>query len=97
VEGGGGGAGAGGFCASATGIRSAIEVASKTKMRVRWPIDRCLRTKHQYSKMLERMSVQVKPHCSKNGTAWMLQCIDELWLDNAIVQREGTTGGSAKA
>jgi hypothetical protein len=63
VEGGdagAGGAGAGGFCATVSaGTRSAA-TASKTKMPMRWLIDRCLGRKHQGSKILGRMSVQVK-------------------------------------
>ena len=44
VEGGGAGAGpgAGGFCATVTGTRIASAIASRTKMRTRWFIDRCL-------------------------------------------------------
>jgi hypothetical protein len=89
VEGGAagaGGAGAGGFCATVSaGTRSAA-TASKTKMPMRWLIDRCLGKKHQGSKILGRMSVQVKALDSarlENGTAWMLQCFDALCWDNS--------------
>ena len=34
-----GGFGAGGFCATVSGPRSAIAIASTTIMRMRWPID----------------------------------------------------------
>src|ERR1700730_15493525 len=78
-EGGGEGAGAGGFCATVTGARSAIAVASTTKMRMRWLIDRFLGRKHEMPKILGRMAVQVKAPDSNNATAWTLRCLGGLW------------------
>jgi hypothetical protein len=63
-------------------------------MRMRWLIDRCLGRKHQRSKILGPISVQVKapdrlPTGSRrapdfdNGTAWMLRRIDAFWRGNA--------------
>lgn len=43
VAGGVGGVGAGGFCATVSGPRSAIAIANTTKMRMRWPINSMLR------------------------------------------------------
>jgi hypothetical protein len=60
AEFGGGGTGAGAFCAGVTGARSAIAIVVRRKMRRRWLIDGCLGRKHETLKSLGRMSAQVK-------------------------------------
>lgn len=69
---GGEGAGAGGFCATVTGTKSGIPSASKTKMRMQWPIARSLRRKHPRFKILGRKSIRVKVPDSNIGRALRL-------------------------
>jgi len=71
---GGAGAGAGGFCATVTGTRSAIAIPRTKNLRMWRLINRCLGRKHLGPKILERMSVQVKVPNSNNRAAWMLRC-----------------------
>lgn len=70
-EGGEGGGGAGGFCASEIGARSTLKIARPTEMRMRWLINRCQGEKHPRTKIVGRISVQVKEsklNCGRAGS-----------------------------
>jgi hypothetical protein len=76
-----------GFCATVSGASSAIAMARKTKMRMRWLIDR---SREEGSEVQNPRTYVSSSQDSKTQTrklekrqAWILQCIDALWWDNS--------------